>query len=974
MQNQTLDKNLLLLDFETDSSASGLLFTNKDYRNDTNVSFDEILTLRLAQELKASAVYFRRIEGRSSVPQIFVYDNSNNSISLNDFIDIHRKLWSSGIVPLYYVFDQTEVKIFNCREPLQISGKNFKVDVFDSLSLTTKVHTIYSATLFKNGSFWELPENRDRFKADSSSYNKLIEGLHGIRKAFVKNQNEKVCNKLLVLSIFVKYLEERKDSKGTHVLPETYFNKFDGANSFCEVLRRNKGLELFEYLAKEVNGKIFELDGQEKKETAKLDQAELANFLDANLENQQYVFWRLYDFNYLPVELISRIYEEFIPTRKDITYTPTHLVNFMVDECMPINSPKNNIRLIDVSCGSGVFLVAAFKRIVQWWQKEQYENTSGTQPPNEIQPPNIRKLKSILQNSIYGVDIEPEAVKLAIFSLTIAVCDMLDPTKMWDELTKEKFIDLSNNITAKDFFDFVAETQDKFDLVIGNPPFNPPVGGKDKAEEKEKRDEYWKNLTKKVVLDFEIPDKNMALLFLQQAIKVLKKEGLLSLVMPSGPLLYNNTLEYRKNFLERYNVPQIFDFSCLSGILFHEQNYPVSVIFARNIAPDDKDILHTIIKRTVTTKEKLFFEIDKYDLHYVPKEIAKSEQLIWKTNYLGAGHLFYFIKRMQGQRTIEDFLKEKKKNHSWAYGEGYVVGNGTKKASYLTNKRMIHADKFVNDVIKDSDIDTETAKTFYRIAERNKQIFNSPHILIKKNLSLPIAFDEKDLRFRHDTIGVYAPEVQKGKLIELRHNLISNRSLYQALLLSWSGQAGISRSPKIVLTEDIMALPYPENKERLKLSKAEQIVCDDILNYAIEQLSKGEDSKVNTKNAGHRTLLAFAQVFCTSLNSIYEEKTKRFYPLEYIESPSFICFPFAYGNPSKPQKISEAHRTQIEKGDLKSLINNIQGSNVLYKRIIKLYHRDMTFLIKPKTLRYWLRSIALRDANEVFSDLVSSGY
>jgi hypothetical protein len=171
-----------------------------------------------------------------------------------------------------------------------------------------------------------------------------------------------------------------------------------------------------------------------------------------------------------------------------------------------------------------------------------------------------------------------------------------------------------------------------------------------------------------------------------------------------------------------------------------------------------------------------------------------------------------------------------------------------------------------------------------------------------------------------------------------------------------------------------MALPYPEKKEKLKLSKAEQIVCDDVLDYGIEQLSQGEEAKLNTEEAKKRTITAFAKVFCTSLNSIYKEGPKQFYPLDHIESISFICLPFAYGNPEKPKKISKAKKTQIEKGNLDSLIENPQGTRVLYKRIIKLHEKDMVYLIKPKKLRYWLKSIALRDASEVFTDLVSSGY
>ena len=278
----------------------------------------------------------------------------------------------------------------------------------------------------------------------------------------------------------------------------------------------------------------------------------------------------------------------------------------------------------------------------------------------------------------------------------------------------------------------------------------------------------------------------------------------------------------------------------------------------------------------------------------------------------------------------------------------------------------------MDSTVNESDIKTETAKYFYRTAERSKKIFKSPHILIKENISLSIAFIDEDLIFKHRIMGIYAPS--KKELIELRDRIISKRELYRVFLLSRSAMAGISRSDKVVSKDDIMSLPYPDNFNKLRLSNAENIICKDILNYYKEQLAEGESARINTENANERMLSDFAKVFCTSLNSIYEEGSKKFYPLEHIKSLSFICQPFVYGNPERPVVIAKTSKREIERGNLESLLGHQQGKSVLYKRIIKLYSKDMVYLIKPKTLRYWLRSMALRDANEVFTDLVSSGY
>ncbi len=970
---KTFEDNLRLLDFE-ESSISGLLFTHSDYREDCNVSFDEVLVLQRAKELGATAVYFRRIEGRPSIPQVFIYDNSDRLLSKDNLVDVHKKIWSSGLVPLYYVFDRFEVKIFNGRKPLKQSAKELELDEFDTIELASLVHEKYkiqkySAFQFRNGSFWELNDNKGKFSADSSASKQIIEGLRKIRAEFRKGQNEVACNKLLVLSILVKYLEEREDSKGRRVLEKRHFKQFDNSETFCDILRCGKAVYFFEYLGQNVNGKIFELDEHEKYEINRLDQKRLADFLDANKQGRQLLFWRLYDFNYVPVELISRIYEEFIPERKDIAYTPPHLADFMIDECMPLCTPREKFKVIDVSCGSGIFLVSAFKRLVQWWQIRKFKETG------ELRTPTMRTLKAILQDCVYGLDIEGEAVKLAIFSLTIALCEILDPTKMWDELTHEKLPNLGGNIFKKDFFDFLQANQ-RFDLVIGNPPFNNP---KQNGREKE---EYWAEVTEKADVTVNIPDKNFALLFMHQAARLLKENGLLSFVMPSGPLLYNaKSMNFMRAVLNSYEIPQIFDFSRLK--LFEKKNYPVCVAFIKNCSSKKKDILHVVVQRTMASNEKLYFEIDKYDLFYVSKETARNTELIWKVNHLGGELMFRLIDRLCGQdkRNLGRYLRDKEKNNKWQVAEGYKVeGDSTKepeKAAWLTNKRWIPTNRFVRDTIDDNDIDIEHATSFERTCKTKKRIFKAPHLLIKETPALPVAFRCDDLIFRNEIIGVHAPDdtAERNELLTLRKNIIQNRKLYHAILLSMSGRAGISRSAKTVLKKDIMRLPYPEKSADLKLSEVEQIVCDDVYEYYIDQLERGEDAKINSIEANRYDLFLFGKTFCDSLNSIYQEGSNAFYGLVPIPSHSYICYPYAFGDPEVPVAISERIIKKIAAGNFKCLVNETEYKTIQCKRVIKLYSGDgKVFLIKPKKLRYWLRSVALRDASDVFADLVGSGY
>jgi hypothetical protein len=42
-------------------------------------------------------------------------------------------------------------------------------------------------------------------------------------------------------------------------------------------------------------------------------------------------------------------------------------------------------------------------------------------------------------------------------------------------------------------------------------------------------------------------------------------------------------------------------------------------------------------------------------------------------------------------------------------------------------------------------------------------------------------------------------------------------------------------------------------------------------------------------------------------------------------------------------------------------------------RLLRIYENDVIFLIKPKALRYWLKSTAIRDADDTFADLTEKG-
>ncbi len=959
---------LELLDFGSEASISSLQYTGQ--LKSQAISSVELFALETAGFYKADAVYFRKFENRQPIPQIYLYDNTSNKLDSKEYANIQRDLWSSCVIPLFIIVEKSRLLIFDSRKPVDTFFYEISATPIEILNFTAQAVKEYSAKFFDNGTFWEQTKNSKYFLESTSSYNDLLTGLKKIRTSFLKKSNlpSRTAHKLLVLSILVKYLEERGDD-GETLFAKNFFKQFE-ADNFCGVLR-NKGqvVKMFKKLGEHFNGKIFAWEDKTEVDLLRnCDLTILADFLDANIQEGQYVLWRRYSFNRLPVELISSVYEEFLGEDKnDVVYTPHFLVNMLVDESMPLDLPQVNFKLIDGSCGSGIFLVAAFKRLVEWWRYNKYLEL-GELPSN----PKLKTLKELLRTSIYGVDVEEDATRLTIFSLALALCDLLTPKQIWTELT---FDDLSaNNIKAEDFFHFLGQSDNKFDLVIGNPPFI--------ELNKNKFDSIVKS--NKLMLDSKIPQNQIALLFLDQAMRLLKPNSLLCLIMPSGPLLYNDTLDFRKYFFKKNKVSQIIDFTNLSSTLFGKASVATAAIFVHKRESDNSEILHVTVRRTKPSKEKIFFEIDHYDFHKVSQEASISEQYIWKSNLLGGGRLNFLINRLAELPTLGSYLKQKKSSNGWIFGDGFIKGKsdseitasdrekkkgGYDKASFLTNSICFNPEDFDETGIKKR----FRLKDIFFQWKRNRELFQGPLLLIKKNIgrsSIPVHYNEKPISFRNEIVGIHSP-YEDRELLKKIESAIRENQTYRFYLSVTSARAGISRSVSTLLQEDILNLPYTEADNDLKLSYTEKILRDDVIKYYLEQISKGENSLTNNTSS-EAELKQFGTTFCKALNSIYEDGQKKFRSRSVREADTFFAFEFSY-SASEVENIKFISTPKAE-SNISELVRKEVGKTLRINRVVNFYAKDRIYLIKPKQLRYWLKSVALRDADQALNDLVKAGY
>ena len=186
-----------------------------------------------------------------------------------------------------------------------------------------------------------------------------------------------------------------------------------------------------------------------------------------------------YRFDVIPVELISSIYERFVHSseqhdgRQDRTsgqatdahYTPLTAVNLVLDELFEGLSGSETV--IDLTCGSGVFLVEALRRLVRM-------KANGQQPTREV-------IRRTLHEQVYGIDISASAIQVAAFSLYLAALELDPDTSEPESLRFEPLV--GRSLFAEDVNHIESEVKAghplsdggrprAFDVIVGNPPWS----------------------------------------------------------------------------------------------------------------------------------------------------------------------------------------------------------------------------------------------------------------------------------------------------------------------------------------------------------------------------------------------------------------------------------------------------------------------------------------------------------------------
>lgn len=834
----------------------------------------EVATLNEVKEkdFGIDLVYFNiDEETKNSFPSVFLkkVSNFNDVEILKDIAETQRKIWNYKKVLFLYTYSEIEIRIYNCTEkPLIITEKNFSYEKelktieiqsykYSDKTQLQELNKLFSRIAIDTGIIWTLEEAqfvRDKISLQKRVDKFLVESLINTAKQLENDGLEiNFIHKIILRSLFLLYLEDRGATD-----KKLYSLYKKDANSYFDILDDVEATyKLYERLEDDFNGNIFTL---EQNETIKTEHLQIIKkcFISGNDNTSQtklFEDWRLFNFSIIQIELLSEIYENFLfktdPELKKQTgtyYTPPPLVEFILNEKLPINNEEKNynVKVLDPSCGSGIFLVESFKRLVKRYENQNNEKLN-----------NFDKLKKLLTDNIYGIELNPQAIKVAAFSLYLALVDNLDPKTLWqskkhnlpnlinnpnDKAIKEQGKNLFCRDTISDLSD-INELQN-FDLIVGNPPFGELIS--------EEKDIEGKHLNIRNYCNQNNFAKEMVLPFLHKATQF-SPNGKIALIFNTKVLTntggtYQN---FRKWLFNDCYVDKVFNFSILrnakknfGGQLFGDATGPISIVYYQKETPknfSDK-IAYYAPKTYIKSNVIEGLVIDFTDLKYLPREECKKpDTKIWKVAMWGSINDWELIERLNNSNlnTIEKFNENKNIKSGVGFGLLTTPNDKPLYSEILSNIKYLDACKVTryytpNDSLSDVKTSIKTSKAvnfykkFYNVSDSDKiekltafrrlgdvEAFINPHIIIKKGLeknSICASFIETPCSFKDGVYGFYSDDKQIDELYLLMSYFNSKFSSYYLFMTISS--YGIEREQ--VMKNEYLSIPISLNEEYFK--------------------------------------------------------------------------------------------------------------------------------------------------------------
>jgi hypothetical protein len=888
-------------------------------------------------------------------------------------------------------------------------------------------HALHWVRLASGDFYRQFP---DRFRRDGRADRALLDELTAVRQRLKKPElADDTIHDLLARVVFIQFLFDRKDLEGRAAINPSLLARLRDEghlrqhhDSLESILSDyDDAYRFFRWLNEKFNGDLFpgkgeteaEREAEWREEMGRVQPPHLqtlADFVGGRLRGRQRVLWRQYSFDVIPLEFVSSIYEEFVTT-KGAHYTPSYLVDFMLDEVLPWNGDAWDLRVLDPACGSGIFLVKAYQRLIQRWKNAH----PGQKPSTQL-------LKRLLQQNLFGVDIDSHAVRVASFSLYLTMCDEIDPKSylkntQFPRLRGRQLIDA--DFFREDKAGFSSQHDGPtYDLVIGNAPWG------DKTETEAARE--WADRPER---KWPIANKSVGTLFLAKAATLTKCTGRVSMIQPASSLLFNRSgraNRFRKKLFTEYKVDEVVNLSTLRFELFENATSPPCIVTMRPTQPDDQPLVYISPKQVKPAGAPEVGE-NSYAVIIEPQDVAQiwpheaaTDPLIWTALAWGGRRDVDLLKRLSAHHNL---LQMDASQHV-CRRKGIVRGNQRKAIPAIRGRRILESPAFPSGTFLYLDATTLPRNENPLVDDDDSttvEPFDLPQLILKKSWQattrrLQAAIVASDTHTggvvcSQSYVSVHAVPAHQGALEAACLTYSSVLAVY-FLLLSSGRLASYRPEP---LVEEILRIPLASEPARLPtlqnledvdlavrtsfaLKDAEWTLIKDLFEYTMADFKGDHDSpgrRPTERNTDRKTiagreptLIPYCEYFLRVLKAgfgqdkpvcatIYQDALDARLPVRIVA----IHLDLRRERPIILEQVESAELCErlLELDEKFLRTPDGQRGGIFFQRTARVYDEarisgkrvPTIYVVKPDRIRYWTRSAALRDADEVAADLAS---
>lgn len=946
--------------------------------------------------------------------------------------ELHRLAWNFSHSPTVVTVEPDLLRVWTCCEPPDGERPigDYVVDQLATGDLSEAqpasiTHRAAQALHWVNlvsGQFFR--NHAERFDRDRRADQMLLGNLRYVRAKLHEGglKDDDVCHDLLARIVFVQFLFDRKDSKGHAALNPGKLVSLqrDGILrklhiDFPSILEHyEETYRLFDWLNTKFNGDLFPSKGNTpaerergwRKEKAHVKAAHLrllSEFVKGDLDMPigQRCLWPQYAFDVIPLEFISSIYETFVSERAasgGIYYTPPHLVDFILDRVLPWSGDNWNLKILDPACGSGIFLVKAFQRLIHRWKRL-----------HPGQPPRADILRGLLERNLFGVDKDPHAVRVASFSLYLAMCDEIDPKYYWSQVVFPAMRE--HRLVNADFFEEdqigfrTREDASSYDLVIGNAPWGENL--LTDAAKKWAEEHGWP-----------LANKGIGTLFLPKTAALAKLNGRIAMIQSASSLLFNRSSTastFRQKFFTTFHVDEIVNLSALRFDIFDRKTHstrtsvaPPCIVTFRPESPCDERLVFVSPKQVEDLADEFDVVIEPQDIKeiYVNDAVHASE--IWTALMWGNWRDLVLVRRLRSMENLKDLMNQGRV----VIREGLIPSGKGSLHPGTRNRRFWEGKTFPASTFLRLDTNqiqfTEGVKTHRRTS---LDAFEWPQLVVKQGwqkaagrfvAAITPANLKQGVLFNQSYLSVHAVGEDANLLDAASLSYNSVLAVY-FLLLTSSRFASYRPEP---LVEELLRVPIPEPRsglldgvrthedvdQRIRdafgFKDAEWVLVEDLFNFTLP------DFKGDAKSPGrqrtqrkerttaepqlHRYCDYFIRVLKAGFGhdkqitaTIFQETGDPLpYRLVAFELGRESESPVQVASLDAPELLNELER--LNQSWLKH--RQVQGGSIYHQRMARIYdhHGDVPaiFILKPDACRYWTRSMGLYDGDEVSADFV----